>query len=67
MRDRRWGLHVDHPWSECHRLDGAPTNIYLRTPWTFIIIGEKSQVYDRKTKKYTDDYSYITFRPREKD
>jgi hypothetical protein len=60
---RSWGIHIDHPWSECHKLDGAPTRIYIRTPWIFIMFGEKSQVYNRKIKKYTDDWAYLTFRP----
>jgi len=56
-------MHLDHPWSACVK-DGAPIRLYLRTRWGFVQIGEKSQVYDRKTKRYTDLYAFVTVRPR---
>lgn len=63
---RRWGIHIDHPWAEDVRDYGAPRRIYIRTPWAFWQIGEKSQVYDRRTGTYTDRWSFITYRPVEK-
>lgn len=36
---------------------------YIRTPWGWLQIGEKSQVYDRKARRYTDRYAYIVYRP----
>ena len=59
----RWSLHIDHPWSECAKY-GAPFRLNIWTPWGFWMIGEKSQVYDRKAKRYTDRWAYITYRPR---
>lgn len=64
---KKWGLHIDHPWSECVREYGAPTRIYIRTPKVFITIalgrGNGTQAYDWKAKIYTDRYSWITFIP----
>ncbi len=60
---RKWNIHIDHPWSPCVKNDGAPIRIYLTTPFGFWQIGEKSQVYDRKTKRYTDKFAYIVRRP----
>lgn len=39
--------------------------VYLRTPWGFWEFGEKSQVYDRKNRVYTDRWAYLTYRPRQ--
>jgi len=63
----KWGVHIDHPWSECVRQDGAPLRIYIRTPWNSWIIalapGNKSQVFDRKTNTWTDRWAFITSTP----
>lgn len=61
----RWSIHIDHPLSECVRRYGAPMRLYAWTPWGFLTIGEKSQVYDRAAKRWTHRYSYITLNPRE--
>jgi len=64
---KRWNLHLDHPWSECVRDDGAPKRLYITTPWGFWQIalspGDRSQVYDRKTATYTNRFGWVTFRP----
>jgi hypothetical protein len=64
---KKWHIHVDHPWSEEVKEYGAPLRAYIRTPWRFIIIslwpGNGSQVYDWKTRKYTDKFSWLVFRP----
>lgn len=60
----RWSIHFDHPWSEDVRDFGAPVRLHMWTPWGFLMVGAKSQVYDRKTKRYTDRWAYITYRPR---
>lgn len=61
----KWSVHIDHPWSECVKLDGAPMRIYMWTPWAFVTIaltpGSKSQVYDGR---WTDRWSWLTFHPR---
>lgn len=62
---RKWNLHLDHPWAECVREDGAPKRLYITTPWGFLQIGEKSQVYNPWTRCYTDDWFWITVRPLE--
>jgi len=59
----KWGIHFDHPWSEEVKEYGAPLRIYIRTPFGFWQIGEKSQVYDMRTRKYTDRWTYIARRP----
>lgn len=56
----RYGIHLDHPWSECAR-EGAPLRLYVRSPSGFALIGEKSQVY--RHGRYTDEWSFITRRP----
>lgn len=65
----QWSFHIDGPWSEDVRDYGAPLRIYAWTPWAFVTIalwpGHGTQVYDWKTKKYTDKWSWITFRPRD--
>lgn len=60
----RWSFHLDHPWSRCVREDGVPKRLNMWTPWGFIMIGEKSQVYDHRTKTWTDRWSYYTRHPR---
>lgn len=60
---KRFEVHFDHHWSSDVRELGAPIRLYIRTPWGWWMIGEKSQVYDRKTHKYTDRWSYVTYRP----
>lgn len=60
----RWSFHLDHPWSQCVKEYGAPLRLNMWTPWGFLMAGEKSQIYDRKTKRYTDRYAYITLKPR---
>lgn len=63
-----WNIHIDGPWSEDVRKYGAPLRAYIWTPWTFIIIalwpGHGSQIYDWKTKNWTDKWSWIAFDPR---
>ena len=63
-----WSLHIDHPWSKCVREDGAPLRAYSFTPWGFITVslwpGNGSQVYDWKTKTWTDRWSWFTRHPR---
>lgn len=61
MRIGPIGIHLCHPWSDC---DGAPYRLYLHTRKGVWIIGEKSQVYDRRQHVYTDRWAYITFHPR---
>ncbi len=64
MRSRKklgkWGVHVCSPWSDCYGV----YRINIRTPfgfWTIALTpGSRSQVYDRKTKQYTDRWAYIT-------
>jgi hypothetical protein len=65
MRIGKFSFHLDHPWAEDVVKYGAPLRLYIGTPWIFIQLGEKSQVYEWKTKKYTDRWSYITVRPRQ--
>jgi hypothetical protein len=64
---KRWSLHIDHPWSECVRDDGCPLRVYMRTPWAWITMalapGEGSQVYDWKTRTWTERWSWLTFTP----
>jgi hypothetical protein len=63
VKQKRLVIHIDHPWARCVREDGAPRRAYITTPWGVWLIGEKSQVYDRRTKKFTDRWSYISYRP----
>lgn len=60
---KKWHLHIDHPWSHCVREYGAPMRLYLTTPWGFWEFGERSQVYDRKTGRYTTRWARLTYRP----
>lgn len=60
---RQWGFHIDFPWTRDVRVHGMPMRAYIRTPWGWLQIGEKSQVYDRKARRYTDRYAYIVYRP----
>ena len=64
MRGKRYfAAHLcwrcDAGWSG----SGSPLRLYITTPWGLWIIGEKSQVYDRKARKYTDRWAYVTYRP----
>lgn len=64
---RKWSLHIDHPLAACVRKDGAPLRVYIRTPnWFWIIAlwpGHQSQVYDRKTKTWTNRFAWVTRHP----
>lgn len=63
LRKRGWGIHIDHPWAEDVRKYGAPFRAYIQTPLGWLIVGEKSQVYDRKTKTYTNRWAHIVYHP----
>jgi len=63
---KKWNVHFDHWWSEDVKEFGAPIRLHIRTPWVFIMIGEKSQIYDWKTRTWTKNpvrWSYITMTP----
>lgn len=59
-------MHIDHPWSECVRMDGAPVRVYVRTPWWYLMAGESAQVYDWKTRSYTTRWARVVVHPRER-
>jgi len=63
LRRLGWGIHIDFPWTEDVRKYGAPLRAYVQTPWGWIFAGEKSQVYDRRTKRYTDRWANVTYHP----
>lgn len=62
IRNNYW-VHVDHPWSYDVKEYGAPKRVYVHSPYGTLMIGEPSQVYDRKHKKYLDRYAHVTHRP----
>jgi hypothetical protein len=61
-------VHLDHPWAKCVREDGAPLRAYihLRSGGCWIVAlwpGNKTQGYDRRAGKYTDDWRWVAYRP----
>jgi hypothetical protein len=64
----QWSIHVDGPWAKDVREFGAPLRAYIWTPWRHVIVslwpGNGSQVYDWKSRTYTDRYSWFVTLPR---
>jgi hypothetical protein len=56
---KKWGIHFDHPWSEDVKKYGCPIRIYITTPWNVWTVGEKAQIFDRKTNTWTDRWAFI--------
>jgi hypothetical protein len=61
-------IHIDGPWSKDVREYGAPLRVYINLGRRgFLIValwpGHKIQVYDRKTKTYTDRWGWWSLRP----
>lgn len=56
------GIVVDHPWCKDHRLYGCPIRINLHLWRWFVMIGQKSQVWNRK-EGTIDSWRWITWHP----
>jgi hypothetical protein len=46
-------VHLDHPWSDCVRNEGAPVRLYITTGSWWIVMGQAMQVWDTKKGSWT--------------